>query len=71
MNTQDNDCFVLVLGNQNQVEKAINVIINRVNFAFEGVPPETRRALEDGKTEFLRELHGGARLYPDTDSQAI
>ena len=36
-----------------------------------GVPPETRRALDNGNTEFLRELHGGARLYPDTDSQSI
>ena len=45
--------------------------IKRVKNAFEGVPPETRKALEDGTTEFLRELHGGARLYPDTDSKAI
>ncbi|GAG93365.1 unnamed protein product, partial [marine sediment metagenome] len=36
-----------------------------------GVPPETRRALENGNTEFLRELHGGARLYPDTDTEVI
>ncbi len=69
--SKEDDCFVLVLGKKNEVEKAIDVIFNRVKQAFKGVPPETRRALEDGKTEFLRELHGGARLYPDTDSQAI
>lgn len=68
---KEGDCFVLILGDQKDVEKAINVIIERVRFAFIGVPPETRRALEDGNTEFLRELHGGARLYPDTDSQSI
>jgi len=67
----DDDCFVLVLGNKKEVEKALETIINRVKYAFKGVPPETRKALEDGTTEFLRELHGGARLYPDTDSQAI
>ncbi len=67
----EDDCFVLVLGNKKEVEKALETIINRVKYAFKGVPPETRRALEDGATEFLRELHGGARLYPDTDSQAI
>ncbi|MFW9947005.1 MAG: Glu-tRNA(Gln) amidotransferase subunit GatE [Candidatus Odinarchaeota archaeon] len=66
-----NDCFILVMGLKKDVNKAIKVIIKRVKNAFEGVPPETRKALEDGRTEFLRELHGGARLYPDTDSRAI
>ena len=68
---EDGDCFVLVLGDKEDVEKALEVIIDRIKFSFEGVPPETRRALENGNTEFLRELHGGARLYPDTDTQAI
>ncbi|MFW9948694.1 MAG: Glu-tRNA(Gln) amidotransferase subunit GatE [Candidatus Thorarchaeota archaeon] len=71
LNSKSQDCFVLILGNQKEVEKAIKVIINRVKLAFKGVPPETRKALETGSTEFLRELHGGARLYPDTDSPAI
>ena len=71
LNTKQGDCFILVLGNKKEVDKAFNIIINRVKYAFKGVPPETRRALENGNTEFLRELHGGARLYPDTDSQAI
>ncbi len=71
LNSDENDCFVLMLGTQNEVDKAIKVIVKRGKYSFEGVPPETRRALENGNTEFLRELHGGARLYPDTDSQAI
>ncbi|MHA1755607.1 MAG: Glu-tRNA(Gln) amidotransferase subunit GatE, partial [Promethearchaeota archaeon] len=71
LNCEKDDCFVLILGNKNELEKATKVIIDRVKYAFDGVPPETRRALENGNTEFLRELHGGARLYPDTDSQAI
>ncbi|MCJ7647005.1 MAG: Glu-tRNA(Gln) amidotransferase subunit GatE [Candidatus Lokiarchaeota archaeon] len=66
-----NDCFLLVLGSIKEVKKAIDIIIQRVKNAFNGVPPETRKALENGNTEFLRELHGGARLYPDTDSKAI
>jgi len=68
---EENDCFVLLLGSKQEIVKAMDVIINRVKYAFKGVPPETRRALENGNTEFLRELHGGARLYPDTDSPAI
>jgi glutamyl-tRNA(Gln) amidotransferase subunit E len=71
LNSTDNDCFILILGDQKEVESAIEVILDRVEYAFEGVPPETRRALENGNTEFLRELHGGARLYPDTDTQPI
>lgn len=71
LDSKQNDCFVLLLGTKKRVNKAFNVIVDRIKFAFKGVPPETRRALEDGKTEFLRELHGGARLYPDTDSKAI
>ncbi len=71
LNTKDSDCFVLVLGKEKNVKKAMDVIIKRIKLAFKGVPSETRRALEDGNTEFLRELHGGARLYPDTDSKAI
>ncbi|MHA1670816.1 MAG: Glu-tRNA(Gln) amidotransferase subunit GatE [Promethearchaeota archaeon] len=66
-----NDCFLLILGSMKEVKKAIDIIIQRVKGAFNGVPPETRKALENGNTEFLRELHGGARLYPDTDSKAI
>jgi glutamyl-tRNA(Gln) amidotransferase subunit E len=71
LKSSEQDCFVLILGSKKEVNKAMDVIINRVKFAFKGVPPETRKALENGNTEFLRELHGGARLYPDTDSEAI
>jgi len=71
LTSKEDDCFVLVLGSKKEVNKAMKVIIKRVRFAFKGVPPETRRALETGNTEFLRELHGGARLYPDTDTEVI
>ncbi|TFG27587.1 MAG: Glu-tRNA(Gln) amidotransferase subunit GatE [Promethearchaeota archaeon] len=71
LNSKENDAFILILGTNKEIDKALKVIMNRVTYAFKGVPPETRRALENGNTEFLRELHGGARLYPDTDSQAI
>lgn len=71
LNSKEKDCFVLVLGTIKELKKAIDIIINRIKYVFKGVPPETRKALDNGNTEFLRELHGGARLYPDTDSQAI
>ena len=71
LNSKKNDCFVLILGTIKELNKAADIIINRIEYVFKGVPPETRKALENGTTEFLRELHGGARLYPDTDSPAI
>ena len=71
LNSKEKDCFVLVLGTIKELKKAVDIIINRIKYVFKGVPPETRKALDNGNTEFLRELHGGARLYPDTDSQAI
>ncbi|MHA2397771.1 MAG: Glu-tRNA(Gln) amidotransferase subunit GatE [Promethearchaeota archaeon] len=71
LNSKEEDCFVLVSGSLKEIDKAMEVITNRVRYAFKGVPPETRKALENGNTEFLRELHGGARLYPDTDTEAI
>lgn len=71
LNSKEKDCFVLVLGTIKELKIAADIIINRIKYIFKGVPPETRKALDDGNTEFLRELHGGARLYPDTDSQAI
>jgi glutamyl-tRNA(Gln) amidotransferase subunit E len=71
LGSKENDCFILLLGSEKELKKAIKVIINRVKYTFNGVPPETRKALENGNTEFLRELHGGARLYPDTDTETI
>ena len=35
--------------------------------AFDGIPPEVRKPLQDGSSEFLRPLPGAARMYPETD----
>jgi glutamyl-tRNA(Gln) amidotransferase subunit E len=68
---QDGDAFVIILGEQTMVSSAFQIVLDRIKMAFVGIPPETRQAKEDGTHEFLRELHGGSRLYPDTDSIAI
>jgi glutamyl-tRNA(Gln) amidotransferase subunit E len=39
--------------------------------AFERVPNESRKSLEDGTTIFERVLPGPDRMYPDTDSEPI
>ena len=67
----EEDLFVLVLGKKPRLEQAFDIIKDRLEKALVGVPEETRTAMEDGNTEFLRELHGAKRLYPDTDSREI
>ncbi|MEM2907230.1 MAG: Glu-tRNA(Gln) amidotransferase subunit GatE [Candidatus Odinarchaeota archaeon] len=65
------DAFALVVGDLETANKAVKVIIDRCRIAYQGVPLETRRVLEDGSSRFEREIHGGARLYPDTDTPPI
>lgn len=65
------DAGVIVVGNLERVEAALKAIHRRMIQAFEGVPSETRRALEDGNTDYLRPLPGSARMYPETDIPPI
>lgn len=68
LNVDANDAFVLVVGEYDKAKRAVEIVVERCRVAYHGVPLETRRALEDGKSRFEREIHGGARLYPDTDT---
>jgi len=51
--------------------EAISAVIERAREATKGVPEETRRALDDGCSEYLRPLPGAARMYPETDVSPI
>ncbi len=62
----EDTAFILVAGPEVAREALARILI-RINQALEGIPEETRRALEDGNTEFMRPLPGEARLYPETD----
>lgn len=68
---QEEDAFILVLGPEETTTRAMVQVKSRLEDAFQGPPAETRKALDNGNTEFMRKLQGGARLYPDTDSVAI
>lgn len=68
---QKGDLFVLIMGGTDRLKDAMDIVEKRTIAALNGVPPETRRALENMNHEFLRDIHGGARLYPDTDSREI
>jgi len=49
------------------LDKAVEVIRDRILLAFDGIPKETRGALDDGTTKFLRPQPSSARMYPETD----
>jgi glutamyl-tRNA(Gln) amidotransferase subunit E len=65
------DGFVLVQADKTRAENALAVVLERSEQALEGVPEETRNALENGNTEYSRPLPGAARMYPETDLAPI
>ncbi|WP_297512480.1 Glu-tRNA(Gln) amidotransferase subunit GatE, partial [Thermococcus sp.] len=65
------DAFVLVAADEETAKKALREVIKRAREAIEGVPEETRRALPDGNTQYMRPLPGKARMYPETDIPSI
>lgn len=67
LDLKEEDAFILVMCDSNEIESVKEVIENRLNKLLEGVLKETRMAKPDGNTEFARELSTGARMYPETD----
>ena len=67
----ERDAFVLVAAEEETAKKALAEVVKRAKEAIEGVPEETRRALPDGNTQYMRPLPGKARMYPETDIPTI
>ncbi|MBA7598891.1 Glutamyl-tRNA(Gln) amidotransferase subunit B, chloroplastic/mitochondrial [subsurface metagenome] len=67
----EGDAIVFVANAKEKAEAALSAVVGRANQALEGVPEETRRALPDGNTEFMRPLPGAGRMYPETDIPPI
>ncbi len=63
----EGDAVVFIADVKEKAEAGLNAVVDRANQALDGVPEETRRALPDGNTEFMRPLPGAGRLYPETD----
>ena len=61
------DAVVFVAGERERCLKALEVVLGRAREALKGVPRETRMALPDGRTRFMRPRPGAARMYPETD----
>ncbi len=67
LGAKDLDLVAIVATDRQTAERALNAVVQRVNSVLDGVPKETRRALPDGDSEFMRPLPGAARMYPETD----
>jgi len=65
------DAVIFVADTKEKAQNALSAVFKRVNQALDGVPEETRRALTDGNTEFMRPLPGAARMYVETDIPPI
>ncbi len=63
----DSDCVVMVADTRIKAESALDAVIIRAREALECIPEETRRALPDGNSAYMRPLPGAARMYPETD----
>jgi glutamyl-tRNA(Gln) amidotransferase subunit E len=63
----EQDAFILIGGESDRVQFAVDAILQRLEKATQGVIPETRAATLDGKTIFLRPRPGSSRMYPETD----
>ncbi|MEK6957709.1 MAG: Glu-tRNA(Gln) amidotransferase subunit GatE [archaeon] len=65
------DAFIIIAGPQEKALHGIEAALERAKQCLEGVPEETRGAIEGGNTEYLRPLPGAARMYPETDLDPI
>ena len=71
LNAGEMDAVVLIADQRVKAATAMEAVVDRANEALVGVPEETRRALMDGNTEFMRPLPGAGRMYPETDIPPI
>jgi glutamyl-tRNA(Gln) amidotransferase subunit E len=58
---------IMVADVEKRARGAMESVIKRAKEALMGVPEETRKALPDGNSSYLRPLPGAARMYPETD----
>ncbi len=65
------DAQILFWTADEDLKTAVETIEERCQWAFKGVPNETRKSLPRGITVFERVLPGPDRMYPDTDSAPI
>ena len=56
----DGDCVVMVADSKEKSQGAMEAVIIRAKEALEFIPEETRRALPDGNSAYMRPLPGAS-----------
>ncbi len=67
----DDDLILIIAGDGDEVEKALDAVMDRIYLLNDLVPEETRIAMPDATSVYARPLPGGARMYPETDVPLI
>ncbi len=63
----ENDAVLIVAHTQDIAIAALEEVQRRAKMALDGVVEETRKALQDGNSEYLRPLPTSSRMYLETD----
>lgn len=72
LNAESGDAFLILAAPEGMIRTVTDHIIRRItNIRDRGVPADTRLAMPDGTTKFLRPKPGAARMYPETDIPPI
>jgi glutamyl-tRNA(Gln) amidotransferase subunit E len=69
--SSEGDAFIIIGGQKDKLEFAVQALIRRLNDALDGAPAETRAATFEGKTVYSRPRPGASRMYPETDVHPI
>lgn len=62
-----NDSFIMIICYSDQIKEAARNIAERIQKLSSLDFSETRAAMVDGTTRFMRPLSGSSRMYPETD----
>ncbi len=71
LDCNEKDNFVFVMAKEEKAKTALEIVIERCKTAMQGIPNETRDALDDANTSYSRPLPGAARMYPETDVSPV
>lgn len=64
---RENDAVIIVAHEKDVAIAALEEVQRRAKMALDGVVEETRKALQDGNSEYLRPLPTSSRMYLETD----
>ncbi|MBW6451287.1 MAG: Glu-tRNA(Gln) amidotransferase subunit GatE [DPANN group archaeon] len=72
LDAKKNDLVLIIIESESVAKKAINSVIDRINYCLVGVPKETRVPNHVlATTSYARPLPGSDRMYPETDVASI